>query len=155
MEEDSNLVLEAEPNLDSLPKFEDLLQSTHHLQIYTDNGSRLQCLRCQASVTVRQGLVRPWLASPCTAIGTARDKPTPITYDNMIIGRQAIHSSHKPYIYRGLIYCNRCGAYSGTGRKIDKLVDPCQEPKRWGKDNKKAIENGQLPRGLSRWPIDQ
>ena len=73
----------------------------------------------------------------------------------MIIGRQAIHSSHKPYIYRGLVYCNKCGAYSGTGRKIDNLVKECSEPTRWGKDNKKFINDGKLPRGLNRWPMDR
>ena len=73
----------------------------------------------------------------------------------MIIGRHAIHSSHKPYIYRGLVYCNKCGAYSGTGRQVVKLSAPCVEPKRWGKDNKKAIDDGKLPRGLAQWPADQ
>ena len=79
----------------------------------------------------------------------------PVTYDNMIIGRHAIHSSHKPYIYKGLVYCNKCGAYSGTGRQVVKLSAPCVEPKRWGKDNKKAIDDGKLPRGLAQWPADQ
>ena len=97
-------------------------------------------MRCSSQVTLRTNLVRPWLATQCTAIGSALDRPVKVTYDNLIIGRQVIHSSHDPYIYRGLIYCNKCGAYSGTGRKIDKLVDPCHEPKRWGKENKNFMK---------------
>ena len=77
-----------------------------------------------------------------------------IPFDNIIIGRQTVHSSHRLYRYRGLTICRYCGGHSGTGHKMVRLNSVCEAPKRWGKEAIADVWNGKLPRGLGNWPLD-
>ena len=143
------------------PNIHQLLASSQHLPFYTNNGTILACHRCKQSVTVRSDNFRSWLQSTCTAIGSSLDRPTSITYNNLIIGRQTIHNTHKKlYEYRGLKYCLGCGAHSGTGHRIDKLASPCQPPTKssdWGTKCINALKDGRLPpsgpKGIKEWPL--
>ena len=133
--------------------FADLFATSQHLLYYSAEGTRIRCIRCQSQVSLKPALARKWLSQSCIAIGTDRDKPIPI-FQEVTIGTQKVDRSHKLFVYKGLIFCNTCGAYSGTGRKVDYLSFPCEPPKRWGKDNKADIWANKLPQGLKQagWP---
>ena len=73
----------------------------------------------------------------------SEDRPVPIPYEDLHIGNQNIHVSHKLYKFKGLVYCNRCGAKGTT--KAHKLGAPCMPPTVNGRANLKALRAGKLP----------
>ena len=139
-----------------LAPLQELFPGSKHEPFVNAINTRIECSRCKASVTIKGGntAVRDWLATACVAISSAVDKPVPIPYDNMVIGRKAIHGSHKPYIYKGLVYCHTCGRHAGTGRQIQHLSAQCTTITPAGKLLKKAIEEDRLPSRMRCWPCD-
>ena len=119
----------------------------------------INCLRCRSLVIVRSDGCRAFILGPCQALGSALDRPVPVTFEKLVVGRQEVHSTHKVYTYKGLMYCRKCGGHAGTGHIIQKLSKICKpvdslpsSKGRWGRAVIDAIQNGELPRGLSRWP---
>ena len=133
----------------------DIFNSSSHQPVYTANRTRLYCLRCKSpGVTVNSPACKAWLQSTCTAIGIALERPVPLTYDNMVVGRQSVDPSHKAMIYKGLIYCDTCGATAGKKRQLNYLAQPCDVPQPWGLKTLSQIRKGELPHGLKKsgWP---
>ena len=126
---------------------QDLFQYSEHCPYFVDN--RVACLRCRTHVTARDtSLVKYWLSKPCIAVGSFLEKPMPLSYGT-IIGKSEIDPSHKPYIYKGLIYCHTCSTHSGTGRVIRHLSKPCSPITTTGKATRTAILEDRLPGKLT------
>ena len=146
------------PTCSRPPSYESMFHTSQHLPTYNANGTRIVCTRCRAKVTLsRPKEARQWLESPCQAIGTDRERPVPINFDNLVIGTQTIHSSHKVFTFKVLIHCQKCGGHAGTGHRIDKLSERCTpgetiSQKRWGKQVVDNIQAGKLPHGVLKWP---
>ena len=140
------------------PPIESLFATSEHIPTYNATNTRIHCTRCRSHVSIScPKEVRQWLEKPCRAIGTDREQPVPINYDNMKIGHQTIDMSHKVFTYKGLIYCRKCGGHAGKNHIIHKLAHPCKpgetlEQQRWGKQVVDKIQAGQLPYGVKQWP---
>ena len=54
------------------------------------------------------------------------------------------------------MYCRVCGARVGKSAAgfLRLLAKPCTCPGDYGKDNKKRLVEGRLPRGVKTWPCD-
>ena len=87
---------------------------------------------------------------PCHAVGHPTDKPTPLPYEAVHLGNQVAHHSHKLQIFRGLVYCRRCGMRGPT--KLDNLAHPCKPPTAHGKGVLASLSEGRLPPRLNQWP---
>ena len=132
-------------------KIEAVMHKSAHV-CYTANN-RIFCARCKSNYSLHTPNIRDWLNSPCLAIGTDIDRPIPIPYDVVHIGKLIIHSSHRLHIYRGLVFCNHCGAISRFS-KLGLLAQVCQPPKHYGKSNITRLHNGLLPISVDFWPSD-
>ena len=68
-----------------------------------------------------------------------------------------MHVSHKINIFRGLMYCRRCGCRASTrgANFIKKLSLPCAPPGHYGQDNLKKLGQGKLPRRVADWPLSR
>jgi len=66
------------------------------------------------------------------------------------IGGSSTHVSHDLHVYKGHLYCNKCGS-KGLSR-LRNLAVPCEEPGPYGKSQLRAINKGKLPPGLDEWP---
>jgi len=82
----------------------------------------------------------------------AADRPIPLKYEEVHGGDNTSHSSHILYVYRGLVYCNRCGVRSGR-LGLRKLAKPCSPSSEYGVQSLKALRLGQNPPPiLVHWP---
>ena len=130
--------------------------STSHVIFHIDGkGSapgKVGCARCHSQFKVTDPATKHWLKCPCRELGSARDRPIPIPYEEIHLGNRVTHHSHKLFKLKGLIYCNVCGCRSVT--KLLGLGSPCAPPDTYGKGVLKAIRLGRLPHGLEKWPSD-
>ena len=62
------------------------------------------------------------------------------------------HHSHRLFVYRGLVYCNKCGARGPS--RLNKLADACEPPSADGQRMLNAVRAGVVPPGLDSWPDD-
>ena len=133
------------------PKLDDLMNESKHVLVRHDG--RIHCKVCLSGFSESDPLLKSWMSSACTVEHTtlaSHNRPVPI-YDNFIhIGNQFVHHTHKLNVYRGLIYCGKCGYRQGTNQ-IRNLAKTC-EPGAGGARNLEAIQDGRLPHGLDRWP---
>ena len=113
---------------------------------------RISCAKCCSSVSsLVPALAKDWLRAPCHAIHPPVAKPHKLPlYSCILIGRQVTHKSHSLYLYRGLLYCNKCG--SRGEMMIKKLALPCEKPTVSGLGILKRINDAKLPVGLTSWP---
>ncbi len=96
-------------------------------------------------------LLRLLISCRCTAIGSSSDRPTPLRFEELHLGNRTTHSSHNLNIFRGLVFCSKCGARSGRlGFKL--LANKCLPPKGYGLASLYSLREGKLPPNLSRWP---
>ena len=61
--------------------------------------------------------------------------------------------SHAIRVYRGLIFCNKCGSISRYS-KLGNLATICEPPKEYGKGNLSRLSKGLLPINVDSWPSD-
>ncbi len=131
---------------DSIPT---LIANTTHIIHEGDN--RVSCARCRNSFKATDPALRGWLSCRCTAIGSSSDRPTPLRFEELHLGNRTTHSSHNLLIFRGLVFCSKCGARSGRlGFKL--LANKCLPPKGYGLASLNALREGKPPPNLSRWP---
>lgn len=134
---------------------QDLLSSTLHV-INEEEISprspfgRVSCARCHSSFKRNDPNLKHWLTCRCRDLGTGSDRPVPIPYEELHMGNRVTHYSHSLYRYRGLVYCNKCGAWSAE--QLWGLSAPCEPPRDHGRAALKAIRNGKRPHNLDRWP---
>ena len=118
-----------------------------------ENGSRLVCARCPSSFPLKnQSLCIKWLESDCPSIGADHDKPVPLAYDHIHVGKLDISFSHKLVTFRGIIYCTKCGSISQRG-KLGKLSTLCAPPTSAGLKNLSNLWEGKPPVNVMHWPL--
>ena len=117
------------------------------------DGSRIKCSRCLNSFSAVDNQVVQFVRSCCAAIGSCVDKPIPLHSNILHIGNQTAHHSHKLLIYKGLVYCNKCGM-RGV-HKFHNLSRQCNPPTTYGKVTKEAVAQGKLPPLMTHWPDEQ
>ena len=132
-------------------KIEAVMHRSAHVCFTVNN--RVHCARCKSNFSLHTPNLQDWLNSPCLAIGSDIDRPIPIPFDVVHIGKLVIHSSHKLRIYRGLIFCNKCGSISRYS-KLGLLAQICEPPKYYGSNNLVRLNRGQLPINVDVWPAD-
>ena len=99
---------------------------------------------CHQNFHIKDPCAKQWLLSHCTAIGSSADRPTVLPYESMHIGNRIAHHTHRLMIYRGLVYCNKCGCI-GTNQ-LRKLGGPCLPPTAtYGIPNLRMLHDGILP----------
>jgi hypothetical protein len=132
-------------------KIEAVMHRSAHV-CYTVNN-RIFCARCKSNFSLHTPNILDWLNSPCLAIGSELDRPIPIPYDIIHVGKLTIHSSHKLRIYKGLVFCSKCGSISRYS-KLGHLAQICEPPAYYGKGNLSRLDNGFLPINVNIWPTD-
>jgi len=55
-----------------------------HSHYFTTSRTRINCLRCPGTVSVRGGDPKAFLLGQCISIGTAHDRPTPAAFEALI-----------------------------------------------------------------------
>jgi hypothetical protein len=141
-----------------LPKHPDpalLFPFSSHVPFFTESGF-IRCARCNQSYHRKHEYVRKWLITDCPMINSDADKPRPLALELLHVGNKSIHHSHQMNTFRGLVYCRVCGARVGKSAAgfLRLLAKPCTCPGDYGKDNKKRLVEGRLPRGVKTWPCD-
>ena len=138
---------ELQPSVDEF-----ILESKHAL--VSDQG-RYHCKICLSSFLESDRLFKSWVTSACTGTHTSassHSRPEPL-HDNFIhIGNQFVHHTHKLNMYKGFVYCGKCGFRRGANQ-VRKLAKPCAPPGLSGIRTLEAIRDGKLPPGLEEWPI--
>ncbi len=125
-----------------------IAESNH---IMHEERGRIRCARCRRSYHLGDPKVKAWLAASCPGIGADHDKPVPLKHDSIHLGRNNSHPhTHNIYIFKGLIYCNTCGARGIS--HFNKLSHPCDPPSDFGLATLKAINSGRLPPNVTHWP---
>ena len=100
-------------------------------------------------------LFKKWVVSACTGAHvstSSHSRPEPIDEKFIHVGNQFVHHSHKLNMFRGFVYCGKCGYRKGANQ-VRKLAKPCSPPGLYGIQTLEAIRDGQLPPGLNEWPI--
>jgi len=113
-------------------------------------GDRIRCERCADSLPKQGQRTREWLGGICVPCGSSHVRPTRLQSNTVTVGKLTSHSSHKSNIFKGLVYCKRCGARGPS--KFVALARPCVEPGANGLRNLEAIRLGKLPDNLAHWP---
>ena len=115
-----------------------------------------QCCRWQPKVASRQ-----WLAGACTprpdmsrilnVVSLSSPRRVPSDRLPYRIGQSVAHDSHVLFVFRGLVFCRRCGAYAAT-RPI-KLLESCMEPSITAKATLNRILAQKFPSSVMKaWP---
>ena len=124
-------------------------RSTHVCNL---EDKRINCARCHSNCsTLNKTICKQWLASPCTAIGLAHDRPVPLPYEHVHVGKLDVHESHYLCVFRGVIFCNKCGSVSKR-TKLGYLARKCEPPTQAGKNNLDRIRRNRPPINME-WPI--
>ena len=113
------------------------------------------CARCNQSYPRDHEYIRKWLTTDCPMLNSSIDKPRPIPLALLHVGSKSVHVSHKINIFRGLMYCRKCGCRASTQgvNFIEKLSHPCAPPGPYGQDNLNRFALGKLPRRVVDWPL--
>ena len=134
------------------PSIEVLAATSAH-SIRFSNG-RAQCRTCACSLPLAPaGVLRDWLSTSCIPIPTSFSRPEPLPYCRIQLGRQTAHPSHHMYVFKGFLFCMRCG-----NRGVEKFhllsraCEPCKVGN--GAATLSAIRADKLPPGLKVWPCD-
>ena len=135
-------------------KRDQLLLNTSHTIVCSRN--RYSCSKCQNSFHTSDPSFNTWLQTPCMPLEAvvAHDKPRPVdNYSVLHIGNSVTHVSHKLFIFKGMIYCNSCGARAGANqiRKLSKICVPTK-PESAGQRVIDSIRAGKRPAGATSWP---
>ena len=134
-----------------LPKKRDqLLSETSHSIVMKND--RYYCAVCKNSFRIKDPSMKHWLALQCKAPSESLDTHKPVKLNASIhIGNRVTHSSHYLCSFRGVVYCNTCGARAGSNQ-IRHLGTQCEPPTAGGLIVLRAIANGQMPPGVTEWP---
>ena len=119
-------------------------------------GERIACARCFDKLPVKGECTRSWLKGICHKLHKEGDRPVPLVNQTVQLAHQTSHPSHKLYIYRGFIFCYRCGHYGKT--RFVNLARACVPPSSQyshGAKALKALKAGKRPPGEAQWPDSQ
>ncbi len=130
---------------------DDLMAVSDH--VCFEQLGRVSCARCFNSLSLtHKSSLKDWLKTKCTHINCNSDRPVPLSYDAIHIGRLRVHSSHRTCIYKGLVYCGKCGGAYTQKSKLGNLAEPCTTPTLYGRNNLSRLSAGELPYYLTHWP---
>ena len=124
------------------------IADSKHVIVERDSG--LLCLACRQTVSMGACHIVSWLQGHCTPIPTHHDMPMKVCTSGFAVGRQVVHHTHYVCMFKGLLFCSKCGS-RGPG-KLVHLALPCLPPTSHGLSVLKAISLGRLPPGLRVWP---
>ena len=127
------------PKSDKVMLQQKLDESRH---VLAREGDRFTCTRCLDSFTIKDPAFQHWLAGVCIQAPTLSSRPVPLS-SLLHIGNSSVHSSHKLQMFKGLVYCNRCG--SRATHHLRRLAFPCRPPGKHGRMTLKCIREGRLP----------
>ncbi|MDP6586649.1 MAG: hypothetical protein QF535_18485 [Anaerolineales bacterium] len=120
-------------------------ESSHDIKI-VDN--RYYCSKCLNSFAAGDTSTKHWLCASCPGKPQiAAFRPEKIM-DIVHRGNNSSHVSHDLYNYKGLIYCNKCGAYGIE--HFCNIANECPGQTQAGARLRKKIDNGILPTQISR-----
>ena len=123
-------------------------KSTH---VCHEENRRIHCARCHSNCsTMNKTKCKQWLATQCTAIGTSEDRPTPLPFEHVHVGKLDVHVSHVLCVFRGIFFCNKCGSVSKR-TKLGYLAQQCSAPTQAGKNNLDRIRSNRPPLTME-WP---
>jgi len=124
-------------------------KSTH---VCHEENRRIHCARCHSNCsTMNKTTCKQWLATPCSAIGTSVDRPTPLPFEHVHVGKLDVHGSHALCVFRGIIFCNKCGSVSKR-TKLGHLAQQCNAPTQAGRNNLDRIRSNRPPINME-WPL--
>ena len=86
----------------------DLFALSSHMPFF--QGDRIKCVRCADNLPKHGQHTREWLGGICVPCDSNHDRPTSLQSNIVTVGKHTSHPSHKMNIFRGLVYCKRCGA---------------------------------------------
>ena len=131
-------------------KIEALIQRSTHVSFV--QADRIICARCASSIPLSNyNKCLHFLASDCSSIGSDADRPVPLPVDLVHIGKLDIHVSHKLQIFKGIIYCDKCGVITQS-KKLGNLASVCCPPTTYGNKNLNRLRKGNLPINVNSWP---
>ena len=130
------------------PSIQELMQFSQHVPLLHDG--RISCARCMNSLPSSGIATKQWLKAPCNAIASDRDKPVRLHHTTIQIGHLSTHPSHSLTVYRGMLFCNKCGSRGIV--KLRNLARQCEAPGTAGVALLRAINNNKLPNGVDEWP---
>jgi len=128
------------------------LAETSHTLISVNN--RYKCSVCKNSFRRDDKGFKHWLTTECIKPIQETDQShfVPIKVNTQLhLGNNTVHSSHNIYDYRGVIYCNTCGARTGQDQ-MRYLGRQCSTPGPGGRALLQAISSNRLPPGINSWP---
>ena len=102
------------PAKNIIPKasIKELSPATTHVVMGT--ATRISRARCHNSFSRSDPSLGGWLNCQCQALGSDADRPIHIPYEDIHIGNQTVHSTHRVFRFKGSVYCNRCGLRAST-----------------------------------------
>ena len=137
------------------PKLDQLLNDTSHA--VSHRGNRIFCSTCLSISASTDLACKHWLSIQCVPVDASANSsathihtPKPIN-EQLHLGNQISHPSHKLHSYRGVIYCNSCGTRAGRNQ-IRRLAKQCEPPSEAGKGFLQKISGGLFPPGYEQWP---
>jgi len=129
------------------------ISSGHELEELPSGGYR--CVSCEHFSLRGAAKLKAWLAEGCEKPGPVASSAQP----QAVAAHGKLHQSHNLAAYKGLYFCDRCGAY-GSGRPR-RLLESCRPPAPGTEGPKRHLgyaarltPQGKLPAGLLSWPED-
>jgi hypothetical protein len=117
-------------------------------------GNNIKCARCFANMDKHNPGVRQWLLRDCPNINQDSDRPKPLAHEYCHFGSKPLHISHRLNIFKGLVYCRRCGCKTTSHTGLKGLAGQCMAPSNFGIRTLKALSEGKLPPKVMSWPAD-
>jgi hypothetical protein len=133
------------------PSLEDLKQATRHNLLCSDG--ELRCIDCSGSCSAGSKNVASWLRSSCDArpYDDSNCHVSIPKWHSVLIGNNVPNSSHELCSFKGIVYCNICGAYST--KKCRLLNAQCKlHPTIFSERALGKLKAGALPSDNARWP---
>ena len=135
-------------------KLEEMISNSKHVLV--QDQSRYYCKTCSNSYHVNDKNFKEFINSACTDIcvpSFSHNRPEPLHSHMLHVGNQFVHHSHNLQIYKGLVYCSKCGYRKGSNQ-VRRLAKPCFPPDSNGILNLRAIHKGELPPNVTHWPLE-
>ena len=139
-------------------KIGNLRKLGHHMQ---KEGGSWRCMSCRRSA--RGVSLTQWAEEAPTNCSRAFDHAAaqnknrdeePKEEQNMIIGRLAVHRSHKIFCKADIVFCEACGAWGK--QRLVSLIQQCKHrPTTAGKNALKNIARGRAPIKKLMWTAAQ
>ena len=133
------------------PSINDCVEATNHNVVVLHNGWR--CVDCLSYVSNTSSNIRAWLSAPCNALPyDDRLAVVPIpTWYRIQIGNQSPHVTHQMCSFKGILFCDACGAFGIVRTRL--LALECKRRCTPASDRARTrIRRGEVPVPGMPWP---